>query len=93
MGMQDSLSKFPCSEISFKTASEQGRFWIDKTRFIRILEGTGAYNRMWRPKGFGKTLLCDMLAEYYDAANCKEQVSFVSFVLFCDLLTDYMIFC
>jgi hypothetical protein len=52
----------------------KGRFCVDKTAYIRTLEAAGAYNKIWRPRRFGKTLVCDMLAEYYDAANSEEKV-------------------
>ena len=72
-------AKFPYGVSSFRGACADGRFFVDKTAFIRTLEVAGEYNKIWRPRRFGKTIVCDMLAEYYDAANSKEQVVHLSF--------------
>jgi UDP-N-acetylmuramate-alanine ligase len=39
---------------------------------------SGDYLKIWRPRRFGKTLVCDMLAEYYDASNSADQVILLS---------------
>jgi hypothetical protein len=61
-----------CGVSSFRHA--KARFIIDKTNYIRTLEKIGAYNTIWRPRGFGKTFVCDMLAEYYDAIKSDDPV-------------------
>jgi hypothetical protein len=78
MQMSVTVNKFPCGVSSFKTIVEDKSFWSDNTGYIRYLERWGNHHRIHRPRGFGKTLLCDMLAEYYDKANSKEQVIFHS---------------
>jgi hypothetical protein len=61
-----------CGASSYRNA--KARFTIDKTNYIRTLEKIGAYNTIWRPRGFGKTFVCDMLAKYYDAINSDDAV-------------------
>jgi hypothetical protein len=47
---------------------------VDKTAYIRTLEASGKFIKIWRPRRFGKTLFCETLAEYYDAAISTDQV-------------------
>jgi hypothetical protein len=69
---------FPYGMSGFRTIMSDKSFCIDKTSYIRTLEMSGKYIKIWRPKRFGKTLVCDMLAEYYDASNSADQVILLS---------------
>ena len=71
-------SKFPYGVSGFRTIMADGRFCVDKTSYIRTLETSAKYLKIWRPRRFGKTLVCDMLAEYYDASNSADQVNLLS---------------
>ena len=73
-------SKFPYGVSGFRKIMADGRFCVDKTSYIRTLETSGDYLKIWRPRRFGKTLVCDMLAEYYDASNSADQVMLLSVV-------------
>ena len=66
--------KFQYGVSGFKTIMTDKSFYVDKTSYIRTLETSAKYLKMWRPRHFGKTIVCDMLAEYYDAANSADQV-------------------
>lgn len=68
--------RFPYGESSFKTIVKENNFYCDKTSYINKLELAGKFLKIWRPRRFGKTLVCDMLKEYYDAINSKEKVIF-----------------
>ncbi len=70
--------KFPYGECSFQAIVSDKSFCVDKTAYIRTLEEAGKYNKLWRPRRFGKSFFCGMLAEYYDAANSKEKVTIPS---------------
>ena len=70
--------KFPYGESRFRTVMADKSFCIDKTSYIRTLETSAKYLKIWRPRRFGKTLVCDMLAEYYDASNSADQVILLS---------------
>jgi hypothetical protein len=85
-------SKFPYGECGFRKIVTEGTFLIDKTSYIRTLEATGKYNKIWRPRRFGKTMVCDMLAEYYDAANSKKQVVYLPFNPQCFLFLKLLLF-
>ncbi|KAJ1389046.1 hypothetical protein B484DRAFT_439965, partial [Ochromonadaceae sp. CCMP2298] len=64
---------FPYGIASFKMIIEENRFWSDKTMYIKELERVSNHIKIWRPRRFGKSLLCDMLEQYYDKANSKTQ--------------------
>jgi hypothetical protein len=68
------FAKFPYGESSFRTIKSEGSFCVDKTAYIRTLEASGKFIKIWRPRRFGKTLFCETLAEYYDAAISTDQV-------------------
>lgn len=44
-------------------------YYVDKTRFIPAIEQAASYFFLIRPRRFGKTLLLNMLAAYYDINN------------------------
>jgi len=71
-------SKFPYGVSGFRKIMADGRYCVDKTSYIRTLETSAKYLKIWRPRRFGKTLVCDMLAEYYDASNSADQVILLS---------------
>ena len=46
--------------------------YVDKTKYIEVLESMPRYLVLLRPRRFGKSLFCNMLASYYDM-NKKEE--------------------
>jgi len=49
-----------------------GRFFADKSTVLRFL--SGYRNAVFcRPKGFGSTILNQMIQEYYDIKNAKTE--------------------
>ena len=58
--------KIPYGESNFKKIITQGFLYIDKTKYIEILEQSGSYNILLRPRRFGKTLFLSTLRHYYD---------------------------
>ncbi len=58
--------KYPYGIPLFDKIREKGFEYVDKTRYIEILEDTGEYLTFLRPRRFGKSLLTSMLTCYYD---------------------------
>ncbi|MCI5122046.1 MAG: hypothetical protein D3908_12815 [Candidatus Electrothrix sp. AUS4] len=58
--------KIPYGISNFKSLITEGYLYIDKTRFITILEEQGKYNILLRPRRFGKSLFVSTLWHYYD---------------------------
>jgi hypothetical protein len=67
-------AQFPYGVNYFPMIIEENRFWSDKTMYIKKMEAASNHIKIWRPRRFGKTLVCDMLEQYYDMANNETQV-------------------
>ncbi|MCI5122075.1 MAG: AAA family ATPase, partial [Candidatus Electrothrix sp. AUS4] len=58
--------KIPSGKSNFKKIITQDLLYIDKTKYIEVLEQSGSYNILLRPRRFGKTLFVSTLRYYYD---------------------------
>ena len=47
-------------------------YYVDKTRFIPLIEASNRYFFFIRPRRFGKTLLLSMLRQYYDVRKADS---------------------
>ena len=67
------MKKIPYGISSYEKIIEENYFYVDKTRYIEIIENYGsAYHFFLRPRRFGKSLFLSVLEHYYDI-NTKEQ--------------------
>ncbi|SHK25446.1 PD-(D/E)XK nuclease superfamily protein [Hathewaya proteolytica DSM 3090] len=60
------MKKIPYGISNFQTIREQNYLYIDKTKYIEILENEPPYQFFIRPRKFGKSLFLSMLENYYD---------------------------
>ena len=61
------FEKLPYGIASFEGLIKDGFAYVDKTRFIEILEDLDTlYPIVIRPRRFGKSLVVSMLKAYYD---------------------------
>jgi len=58
--------RFPYGEANFGKIRQNGLLFIDKTKYIEILEQEPDYQFFIRPRRFGKSLFVSMLENYYD---------------------------
>ena len=59
--------KIPYALTNFERIRTEGYLYVDKTRFIEMLENeVTQYNFLIRPRKFGKTLFTSVLNHYYD---------------------------
>lgn len=59
--------KLPYGIANFEKLRTEGYFYVDKTRYIELLESMPeCYVILLRPRRFGKTLFANMLEWYYD---------------------------
>jgi len=56
----------------FKSLVTENCLYIDKTRYIEVLENIGNYNIVLRPKRFGKSLFASLLMYYYGFEYADE---------------------
>ncbi len=59
------MKKLPIGIQSFKTIREENYYYVDKTPFIKLLEESGKFFFLSRPRRFGKSLFLDMLKEAF----------------------------
>jgi len=60
------MKKIPYGISNFKQLRESNSLYIDKTRFIELLEQQADYAIFLRPRRFGKSLFISTLWYYYD---------------------------
>lgn len=72
----------PYGVTDFRMIREENYYYVDKTRYISLLEDAARFFFLIRPRRFGKSLFVNMLTWYYDI-NRKE--------LFNDLFGDLYI--
>ncbi|CAK8725707.1 Putative AAA-ATPase [Candidatus Electrothrix aarhusensis] len=61
--------KIPYGESNFKKIRTGNYLYIDKTRYIQVLEEQGSFNILLRPRRFGKSLFLSTLQYYYDISS------------------------
>ncbi len=67
------LKTLPYGECDFQTIRLEGSAYVDKTRYIELLERDGTdYPFIVRPRRFGKTLFTSILEAYYDEFMAKD---------------------
>ena len=65
-----SLKKIPYGISDYKTIVREDYLYVDKTRYIKLLESLGEpYIFFLRPRRFGKSLFLSVLDYYYDINN------------------------
>ena len=60
------MIKIPYGVSNYRMIAEQENLYIDKTRFIELLEDKYKYISFLRPRRFGKSLFISTLLYYYD---------------------------
>ena len=61
--------QIPYGVKDFRRIRLEGRYYVDKTEFIRKMEERADFLFFVRPRRFGKSLLCETLRCYYDVAE------------------------
>ena len=64
--------KIPYGESDFKKIITENYLFVDKSKYIEILEDDASYQFFIRPRRFGKSLFLSMLSNYYDVNNTAE---------------------
>ncbi|TYQ15686.1 UNVERIFIED_CONTAM: PD-(D/E)XK nuclease superfamily protein [Acetivibrio alkalicellulosi] len=63
------MKKIPYGESNYKEIVNNNMYYIDKTKYIEILEKMPRFQFFIRPRRFGKSLFLSMLETYYDVAE------------------------
>jgi len=70
-GLKEIAPGATISELALPAANV---FYVDKSRFLPILESTARMPALLRPQRWGKTTVLQMVGAYYDVANKDEPV-------------------
>ncbi|MFN8443540.1 MAG: AAA family ATPase [Caldilineaceae bacterium] len=60
------IKRIPYAIADYRTMRRDNGYYVDKTRFIPLLEAAPYYLFFIRPRRFGKTLWLSLLSYYYD---------------------------
>ncbi len=64
--------KIPYGISNFAMLREEKYLYVDKTRYIEVLENYPPYQFFIRPRRFGKSLFISMLEHYYDINKARD---------------------
>ena len=65
----EKIKHLPSGVSNFEIIRHDNLYYVDKTRFISVLEDGDRYLFFGRPRRFGKSLFVSMLEAYYDVKN------------------------
>lgn len=66
------IKKIPYGMTNFESIISDNYYYVDKTRYITLVENTSRFFFFVRPRRFGKSLFLNMLGLYYDI-NKKDK--------------------
>ncbi|EET61718.1 hypothetical protein BRYFOR_06401 [Marvinbryantia formatexigens DSM 14469] len=67
------LKKLPVGVDGFKKIITEDFYYVDKTMFIEeLLQNWGEVNLFTRPRRFGKTLIMDMLKNFFEIGSDRN---------------------
>lgn len=66
------MKKIPYGLSDFRLLQTDNYYYVDKTRFIEVVENSPRFLFMIRPRRFGKSLWLSILHAYYDVALADE---------------------
>ena len=70
--MTENSLRIPYGVTDFAMIRRKGYYYVDKTRYIPMLEREGNFVFFLRPRRFGKSLMLNMLYVYYDINYADE---------------------
>ncbi|MDR3365798.1 MAG: AAA family ATPase, partial [Prevotellaceae bacterium] len=71
--MEQKLKLLPYGNANFESIITENYAYVDKTRFIELLENEANKNQFFiRPRKFGKSLFYSMLYHYYDVNKAAD---------------------
>lgn len=66
------IKGIPYGVSDYERITRDNLYYVDKTRFIPLIEQVASYFFMIRPRRFGKSLLLSVLESYYDINNADR---------------------
>jgi len=60
------IKRLPSGNSDFREVMTKGRYYVDKTMYLPLLENTDDFLFAARPRRFGKSMFLTMMRDYYD---------------------------
>ena len=60
------IKLLPYGISDFKQIQREGKYIVDKTKYVSLMEKTDHFIFLIRPRRFGKSVFLSMLRAYYD---------------------------
>ena len=70
--MSNYRKRIPYGMMNFVDVRERDCYFVDKTRFIPLMEQSNMFFFFIRPRRFGKSLTMSMLQHYYDVFKFRK---------------------
>ena len=64
----DTVKGIPYGVAHFEEVRNENLYYVDKTKYLSLIESTGKYLFLIRPRRFGKSVFVSMMRAYYDIA-------------------------
>ena len=64
--------KIPYGVSDFRRIRNEGYYYVDKTRYLALMESRDSFVFFVRPRRFGKSLFLSMMESYYDLNQKKD---------------------
>ena len=64
--MMEKIKLLPYGISDFQQVRKEGKYFVDKTKYIQVMEETDNFLFLIRPRRFGKSVFLSMLRAYYD---------------------------
>ena len=62
----EQIKRLPYGISDFRQVMREGKYYVDKTMFLPLMEETDNFLFLIRPRRFGKSIFLSMLRAYYD---------------------------
>ena len=62
----EKIKYLPYGISDFRQVRKEGKYFVDKTKYIPVMEETDNFLFLIRPRRFGKSVFLSMLRAYYD---------------------------
>ncbi len=72
MTIMEAVKGIPYGVARFEEVRNENFYYVDKTMYLPLLEDTGKYLFLIRPRRFGKSVFVSMMRAYYDIAQADR---------------------
>ena len=68
----NAVKGIPYGVARFESVRNENKYYVDKTMYFPLLEDTGNFLFLIRPRRFGKSVFVSMMQAYYDIAQAEK---------------------